>query len=195
MASKKEATSDFTSCPVDREELGRGTWDLLHTVAAWFPDTPSSFEKEAARSLVSSLALLYPCTHCAADFQESIRDSPPQVESRTIFAIWLCRQHNLVNAKLDKPAFDCSIQNLDLRWRDGAPHCFEERERLGVDTSRESLADLKILDIRLHADVPPLSLPVLNLEPEKRCHSGKLTSKVERCKNGTKWTRPNRAQG
>lgn len=137
--SSQEETSDLLGCPVDREELGRGTWDLLHTMAAWFPDKPSSSEKDAARSLVSSLALLYPCTHCAADFQESIRDSPPQVESRTIFAVWLCRQHNLVNVKLNKPTFDCSMENLDLRWRNGAPHCFEERERLGVETSRESL--------------------------------------------------------
>lgn len=29
---------------------------------------------------------------------------------------WLCRQHNIVNAKLGKPQFDCSWPSLLRRW-------------------------------------------------------------------------------
>ena len=83
-------------------------------------------------------------------------------ESRLGFAIWVCRQHNLVNQKLNKvnflkeqsssglghavvwigllfalglqPLFDCSIRNLDDRWRDGRPHCFADDKELASDT-------------------------------------------------------------
>lgn len=36
-----------------REELGRATWTLLHTLAAQFPDRPSRQQQKDARSLVS----------------------------------------------------------------------------------------------------------------------------------------------
>lgn len=40
-----------------REELGRATWTLLHTLAAQFPDRPSRQQQKDARTLVS-LAVL-----------------------------------------------------------------------------------------------------------------------------------------
>lgn len=39
-----------------------------------------------------------------------------RVESRPAFAGWLCRQHNLVNAKLGKPLFDCDMVSGYSRW-------------------------------------------------------------------------------
>ena len=122
-------------CPVGREELGRGTWALLHTAAAWFPDQPTDQDKAHAHNLISSLAALYPCTHCAEDFRATVRDSPPRcpekasrlaprasrlapraptphrlpdhrrtlsLSSRAAFSIWMCKQHNMVNEKLEK---------------------------------------------------------------------------------------------
>jgi FAD-linked sulfhydryl oxidase len=47
-----------------------------------------------------------------------------RVESRQELAVWLCRQHNEVNAKLGKPPFACDFAALDARWRTGAPGCF-----------------------------------------------------------------------
>jgi FAD-linked sulfhydryl oxidase len=74
----------------------------MHTAAAWYPERPSAPEQQAARDLVRSLALLYPCTHCVEDFRAAVQESPPAVESRPAFAAWLCHQHNLVNKKLGK---------------------------------------------------------------------------------------------
>ncbi len=72
----------------------------LHTIAAYYPESPSEQEKEAARRLFASVSVLYPCPHCAADFVEAIAEQPPDVESRRALVLWTCEQHNRVNAKL-----------------------------------------------------------------------------------------------
>ena len=99
---------------LSREELGRGAWGLLHTVAASFPEEPSRRDRREASRLLNALAWLYPCGECAEHFQEFLRAEPPALGSRTAFAQWLCRTHNRVNTSLDKPQFDCSA--VDLRW-------------------------------------------------------------------------------
>ena len=99
---------------LSREELGRGAWGLLHTVAASFPEEPSRRDRREASRLLNALAWLYPCGECAEHFQELLRAEPPTLGSRTAFAQWLCRTHNRVNTSLEKPLFECSA--VDLRW-------------------------------------------------------------------------------
>jgi FAD-linked sulfhydryl oxidase len=65
-------------CPLDKDALGRSTWDLIHTLAAYYPETPSADEQRQATVFFSSLAALYPCHICAEDFQESVRNNPPR---------------------------------------------------------------------------------------------------------------------
>ena len=65
------------NCPLDREELGRSTWDLIHTVAAYYPDVPSDIDKTNADNFIKSLAYLYPCEICRDDFKESVSKNPP----------------------------------------------------------------------------------------------------------------------
>ena len=72
----------------------------LHTIAAYYPDSPTAAEQFGAVALILSLALLYPCKHCAADFVKAVEQSPPTVGSRKEFVLWVCHQHNLVNEKL-----------------------------------------------------------------------------------------------
>ena len=110
-------------CPIMRDELGRNTWSLLHTMAANYPDNPSAGDQSKARYFIESLARFYPCRHCAEDFQADIERNPPNVTSRIDFSIWMCEAHNRVNVKLGSPKFDCDIKNLDLRWRDGGKRC------------------------------------------------------------------------
>ncbi|KAF7329925.1 Sulfhydryl oxidase [Mycena kentingensis (nom. inval.)] len=86
-------------CPPDKEALGAATWTFLHTAAA--------------------LPALYPCSHCADDFGESMKAHPPDVSSRAGLSRWFCERHNEVNAKLGKDAFDCSLDKTDERWRTG----------------------------------------------------------------------------
>mmetsp|Transcript_44987 Transcript_44987/g.150214 ORF Transcript_44987/g.150214 Transcript_44987/m.150214 type:complete len:160 (-) Transcript_44987:141-620(-) len=124
------ATSD--ECPPDREELGRHTWTLLHTTAAYYPEKASLSQQSLAEQFIRSLGELYACSHCAADFRSEVEASPPRLGSREEFCLWMCEQHNAVNAKLGKPVFPCTLARLDARWRDGGARCDEEgAESLG----------------------------------------------------------------
>jgi FAD-linked sulfhydryl oxidase len=101
--------------PPDIGELGRGTWTLLHTMAAYYPDAPSAAQQRDTRDFLASLGKVFPCRWCADDFVDSMRQRPPQLDSRSAFARWLCDAHNDVNQKLGKPVFDCAL--VDRRWR------------------------------------------------------------------------------
>ncbi|KAM0195603.1 hypothetical protein ACHAPA_007455 [Fusarium lateritium] len=106
-----------SECPPDVEVLGRSTWTLLHSIAAQYPEQPSTGQKSDILSFVSLFSKLYPCWVCAEDFQGYLKREAPQVNSRDEFGKWLCGAHNDVNRKLGKPEFDCS--RWQERWRTG----------------------------------------------------------------------------
>lgn len=110
-------------CPPDRDELGRHSWTLLHSLAAYFPATPSAAQTAAALSFIRTIGDLYPCRHCAEDFRAGLEESPPRASSREELSVWLCEAHNRVNKLLGKPEFACTISSLDARWRRGGAHC------------------------------------------------------------------------
>eukprot|EP00537_Pseudo-nitzschia_pungens_P006327 CAMPEP_0172377482 /NCGR_PEP_ID=MMETSP1060-20121228/68927_1 /TAXON_ID=37318 /ORGANISM="Pseudo-nitzschia pungens, Strain cf. cingulata" /LENGTH=189 /DNA_ID=CAMNT_0013105169 /DNA_START=348 /DNA_END=917 /DNA_ORIENTATION=+ len=111
-------------CPPGSAELGRGSWKLLHSMAAWYPELPTTQQRERMVGFFKTLADFYPCTYCASDFRDNLQKSPVKAESRTDLCLWLCQQHNDVNQKLGKPLFDCTMENLDERWRKSSkPEC------------------------------------------------------------------------
>ena len=118
------SSSAAQPCPVDTEGLGRGTWALLHTMAAYYPSNPDALHRVQARRFFDALGMLYPCGHCAGDFREDMAREPPKVESRESLALWLCRRHNEVNEKLGKPMFPCVLKDLDKRWLKGGADCW-----------------------------------------------------------------------
>lgn len=120
--------------PPDSQKLGRSSWTLLHTMAAYYPQTPSQETKEEMKTFLNSFSKVYPCSYCAKDFQDILKDEPPQLDSQFEFSQvlnlilfcltisylflkkkWMCRAHNRVNAHLMKPMFDCS--KVDQRWK------------------------------------------------------------------------------
>merc|ERR1712196_210877 len=121
----KEAFAERGECPADRELLGNHTWTFLHSVAAYYPEVPTTEDETRARNLVDAVAHMYPCSHCAYAFQKDMGDNPPRVASRREFSMWMCEMHNRVNAQLDKPTFPCNIHVLDARWRNGARSCWD----------------------------------------------------------------------
>lgn len=116
-ASVSSAIEPRSDCPPDVEALGRGTWTLLHSIAASYPDNPSRSQQSDILSFVKLFSKLYPCWVCAEDFQTYIKRERPRVESRDDLGKWFCGAHNEVNRKLGKPEFDCS--RWQERWRTG----------------------------------------------------------------------------
>jgi FAD-linked sulfhydryl oxidase len=104
-------------CPPDVEQLGRATWTFLHTTAAYYPERPTPAQRANMLSLIRSLPMLYPCTTCASDFGEDMKEHPPDVSGKVGLSRWLCERHNQVNEKLGKVKFDC--MKTDERWKDG----------------------------------------------------------------------------
>jgi len=96
------------ACPPNKEELGRASWTLLHTMAEYYPDKPNDSDKRDMNDFLRTFGKFYPCDYCAKDLRHYMKDHPPVVDSRQQLAYWMCLAHNDVNAKLSKPQFDCS---------------------------------------------------------------------------------------
>lgn len=129
MFSSKECiqeTIDVPTCVTDldesimsRKELGLYGWSLLHSMAAYFPSTPTSAHITHAKSFLLFFAELYPCRQCGKHLDIMLQESPPDFSSRDQFVIYLCNLHNQVNAKLGKTLQDCSIDELNKKWGGG----------------------------------------------------------------------------
>lgn len=107
------------NCPPDVEQLGNATWTFLHTTAAYYPDAPTMAHRVNMLSLLRALPVLYPCSTCATHLGEEMKTRPPDVSSRGALSRWLCEQHNAVNERLGKERFECTVEKLDERWKDG----------------------------------------------------------------------------
>lgn len=90
---KNEGIDDFwePKNPPDIIELGQSSWTLLHTIAAYYPDNPTKEKKTDVKTFLESFSKVYPCTFCAKDLQEVMKESPPQLENQNDFSQWMCR--------------------------------------------------------------------------------------------------------
>ena len=77
--------------PPNVVELGHSGWNLLHTIAAYYPEDPSIEKKSQIRTFLDAFAKVYPCSYCAKDFEAWMQENPPKLENRKEFSYWMCR--------------------------------------------------------------------------------------------------------
>lgn len=94
-------------------------WMTLHSVSAIYPENPTSEEKILLEKFVENFRECITCPHCKSHFTSMLntykRKHPEWNSSRFDFFLFVCRAHNTVNRRLDKPILqtlaDC-IQTL-----------------------------------------------------------------------------------
>ncbi len=101
-AQQQQQQQTIPVAPSAIEAVGRVLWPGLHTLAAYYPEVPTSAQRQASRDMYHALGALLPCPHCAADytklFQRRFRNA-----SRDELFQSLVDMHNDVNARLGKP--------------------------------------------------------------------------------------------
>ncbi|KAJ3673942.1 hypothetical protein LUZ60_005934 [Juncus effusus] len=100
--------------PLTKEELGRATWTLLHTIAAQYPDQPTRQQRRDVKELMAIISRLYPCKECSEHFKEILKTNPVHAGSQDEFSQWLCYVHNVVNRSIGKVTFPC--KRVNARW-------------------------------------------------------------------------------
>jgi hypothetical protein len=88
-------------------------WMTLHSVSAIYPEKPTSEEKLLLEKFVENFRECITCVHCKSHFTSMLttykRKHPEWSSSRFDFFLFVCRAHNTVNRRLDKPV----LQTLD----------------------------------------------------------------------------------
>merc|ERR1712032_426784 len=92
---------------LSKEEIGRHSWALLHSMAAAAPNIPSEEQKQFYKNFLFSLAEVYPCKICAKHLKQMLTDIPFRYKSREELVYYLCELHNDVNKRLNKEIYDC----------------------------------------------------------------------------------------
>ena len=103
---------------VDRSLWGPGAWLFLHSVTFAYPTNPSDVDKREMTRFFSSVGRWLPCAKCRNHFQNALKTSPPNVDSRESLSRWLCDVHNEVNARLGKPTLSyekaCKVYGVSV---------------------------------------------------------------------------------
>ena len=90
-----------------KQEIGRNTWTILHSIAASFPNNPTEEDKKQITNLMYSLAHLFPCKICGGHLLKMLNKEGVKANSREELVNYICKIHNIVNKVLGKPIFDC----------------------------------------------------------------------------------------
>lgn len=108
---------------------GSATWRTLHSICLGFDQRHrggalSDADRQAARNLIESLEHLLPCSACRTSLAAlmasvDLRASLTNAIADGALLPWSVQLHNLVNAKLGKPAISSESAAAELRAAGG----------------------------------------------------------------------------
>jgi hypothetical protein len=82
-------------------------WMTLHSISASYPDEPTDSDKAILSEYMNAFSHTIPCplcnTHFASLFSTYKQNVPTWANSKRDIFIAVCRMHNNVNARLNKP--------------------------------------------------------------------------------------------
>ena len=90
-----------------KQEIGRNTWSILHSIAASYPNEPTKEDKQQVTNFLYGLANLFPCKICGSHLLKMLNKEGVHADSREELVNYICKIHNIVNKVLNKPQFDC----------------------------------------------------------------------------------------
>ncbi len=90
-----------------KQQIGRHTWALLHSMAVSYPNEPTDEEKEKIKNFMYGLAYNFPCKICGSHLLKMLDKEGVKANSREEFVGYICKIHNIVNKVLNKTQFDC----------------------------------------------------------------------------------------
>jgi FAD-linked sulfhydryl oxidase len=67
---KTAAPGPQAECPLEKKELGKYSWSLLHTFAAYYPLQPTEEDQRAMQGFLEGFKLLFPCKYCRGHFKK-----------------------------------------------------------------------------------------------------------------------------
>jgi hypothetical protein len=90
-------------------------WMTLHSVSCLYPENPTLEDKQILTKYLASFQETISCPKCQSHFTSMLamykKSYPNWLDSRYDFFLFVCRAHNTVNRRLDKPilatAYDC----------------------------------------------------------------------------------------
>lgn len=84
-------------------------WMTLHSISSIYPENPTSEERLILEKFVEMFRETITCVHCKRHFTGMLNKykqvHPEWSSSRYDFFLFVCRAHNTVNRRLDKPIF------------------------------------------------------------------------------------------
>jgi hypothetical protein len=96
-------------------------WMTLHSISSIYPEAPTQNERVLLEKFVELYRETITCIHCKTHFSAMLTTykqvHPEWSSSRYHCMLFVCRAHNTVNKRLDKPVFP-TMQSCVDRFRD-----------------------------------------------------------------------------
>jgi hypothetical protein len=92
-------------------------WMTLHSISSIYPENPTRDERILLERFVEMFRECITCVHCKTHFTSMLtkykQKHPEWSSSRYDFFLFVCRAHNTVNRRLDKPIFPTLEASID----------------------------------------------------------------------------------